>query len=262
MEKITNKKEIKYKINQDPFILEKYKEYFKSYICFKKNNNIYRNNLNSMYLQFRDKYQKYITNNKNSLGLKLKGNKLFENLPINIFKNNYIINTFNISKELEKKVLGYFSPLKKKELSEEKKIDGEKIKLTPIPYKNNTLINTIEEKNNITEAKRSAVLMRRVEYTHLIKNFEAKKIEENKNIDDKINLADKIYLLKGAIIIIEDWWKKMKNKRNKIKSKKKVINKTKSYNNNFYTNNNYLNKKTKEVYIDLDTNDLISKNNN
>ena len=221
MEKIANKKEV-------------YKEYFKSYIRFKKNNNIHRNNLNSLYLQFRDKYQKYITNNKNSLGLKLKGNKSYENLPINIFKNNYIINTINISKELENKVLGYFFPPEKKELSEEKKLNGEKINLTPIPYKNNMLINTIEEKNNITEAKRSAVLMRRVEYTHLIKNFEVKKIDENENINDKINLDDKIYLLKGAIIIIEDWWKNIKNKRNKVKnSKKKFIDKNKSYNNNY-----------------------------
>ena len=267
MEKIANKKEIslnKYKNNQDHFILEKYKEYFKSYILFKKNNNIHRTNLNSMYLQFRDKYQRYITNNKNSLGLKLKGNKLFENLPLNIFKNNYRINTLNITKELENKVLEYFPPYEKKELSHEKKINGEKIKLTPIPYKNNILINTIEEKNDITEAKRSAVLMRRVEYTHLIKNFESKKIEENKNTNDKIILADKIYLLKGAIIIIEDWWKKIKNKRNKTKnSKKKLLNKTKSYNNNYFYNNNniYQNKKRKEVYIDLDNNDLISKNN-
>ena len=224
MEKIANKKEMslnKYKYNQDHFILEKYKEYFKSYIRFKKNNNIHRTNLNSMYLQFRDKYQRYITNNKNSLGLKLKGNKLFENLPLNIFKNNYRINTLNITKELENKVLEYFPPYEKKELSHEKKINGEKIKLTPIPYKNNILINTIEEKNDITEAKRSAVLMRRVEYTHLIKNFESKKIEENKNTNDKIILADKIYLLKGAIIIIEDWWKKIKNKRNKTKNSKK-----------------------------------------
>ena len=267
MEKIANKKEMslnKYKNNQDHFILEKYKEYFKSYILFKKNNNIHRTNLNSMYLQFRDKYQRYIINNKNSLGLKLKGNKLFENLPLNIFKNNYRINTLNITKELENKVLEYFPPYEKKELSHEKKINGEKIKLTPIPYKNNILINTIEEKNDITEAKRSAVLMRRVEYTHLIKNFESKKIEENKNTNDKIILADKIYLLKGAIIIIEDWWKKIKNKRNKTKnSKKKILNKTKSYNNNYFYNNNniYQNKKRKEVYIDLDTNDLISKNN-
>ena len=239
MEKINNKKqipthkassEIKNNHNKDPFILEKYKEYFKSFIRFKKNKIGHSTHLNSMYLQFRDKYQKYVTNNKNSFGLKLKGNKLYENLPINIFKDNYVINTCNISKELENKVLGYFIPFEKKELSE-KKLKGEKIKLTPIPYKNNTLINTIEEKNKITEAKRSAVLMRRVEYTHLIKNFESKKIDENKSITDKINLAEKIYILKGAIIIIEEWWKKIKNKRNKIKKKKKIVNKTKSYNN-------------------------------
>ena len=247
----------------NPFILEKYKEYFKSFIRFKKYNSTHKTHLNSMYLQFRDRYQKYVTNKKNSFGLKLKGNKLYENLPINIFKDNYKINTFNISKELENKVLGYFFPFEKKENSVEKKLEGEKIKLTPIPYKNNVLINSIEEKNNITEAKRSAVLMRRVEYTHLIKNFGNKKIEENKNSTetDKLDLAGKIYILKGAIIIIEEWWKKIKSKRNKIKNKKKIMNKNKSYNNinNYY--NFYPNKKTKEIFIDLDSNDLISKNN-
>ena len=113
----------------NPFILEKYKEYFKSFIRFKKYNSTHKTHLNSMYLQFRDRYQKYVTNKKNSFGLKLKGNKLYENLPINIFKDNYKINTFNISKELENKVLGYFFPFEKKENSVKKKIRGRKNKI-------------------------------------------------------------------------------------------------------------------------------------
>ena len=91
--------------------------------------------LNTIYLQSRDRYQKYVTNINNYKGLKFEGNKLYENLPVNKFTNDYILNTFNITKELENKILGYFSPLNKKETSRDKKLDGEKINLTPIPFK-------------------------------------------------------------------------------------------------------------------------------
>ena len=218
----------KVKRKNDSILLEKYKEYFKSFIKFKKNCYLHKTHLNSMYLQFRDKYQNFLIKQKNSLGLKFKGNKIYENLPLNIFQDNYILNTFNISKELENNVLQYFLPYDTKELSpeKEKEIEGEKIKLTPIPFKNGLLINTTEEKNIIQEAKRSAVLMRRVEYTHLIKKSKTYKKENNeKNDEDKnkvvLNLNEKIYILKGAIIIIEEWWKKMKAKKRETKSKVK-----------------------------------------
>ena len=209
----------------DPLILSKYKEYFKSFVKFKKTNSMHKTYLNSLYLQFRDKYQKFVTNNKNSFGLKFKGNKIYENLPLNIFQDNYILNTCNISKELENKALEYFFPIDQKELSpqKEKEIDGEKIKLTPIPYKNDVLINTKEERNKIQEAKRSAVLMRRVEYTHLIKkNKSSTKINSKKNKKEEVvNLNDKMYILKGAVIMIEDWWKEIKEKKKQKNKKRK-----------------------------------------
>ena len=211
----------------DPLILSKYKEYFKSFIRFKKNSNIHKRYLNSMYLQFRDKYQKFVTNRKNTYGLKFKGNKIYENLPLNIFQDNYILNTDNISKELENKVLEYFFPYDKKEISQEKEKEkkGEKIKLTPIPFKNNILINSEEERHKIQEAKRSAVLMRRVEYTHLIKKYKSNKNLNNKEKrkNDSLFLNDKIYILKGAIIMIEDWWKDIKERKKKKKREKSKI---------------------------------------
>ena len=233
--------------------LEKYKDYFKSFVRFKKNSHLHKTYLNSMYLQFRDKYQKFVINKKNSFGLKLEGNKRYENLPINIFQDNYILNTLNISKELENNALEYFFPYETKELSPEKEIEGEKIKLTPIPYKNGFLINSNEERKKIQEAKRSAVLMRRVEYTHLIKKTKSNNNEKNDEMENKDALIwnEKIYILKGAIIIIEDWWKKMRNKRgrNKNKSKRRknkinlnnesVINRNKNdFNLNLYSNEN------------------------
>ena len=202
----------------DPLTLGKYKEYFKSFIKFKRNYNNHKSHLNAMYLQFRERYQNFVINQKNTFGLKFKGNKIYENLPINIFQDNYIINTFNISKELENKVLGYFLPFESPRKN--KIIDGEKIKLTPIPYKKDILINSEEERNKIKEAKRSAVLMRQVEYTHLIKkNKPNNSINYNKDKNSNY-LADKIYILKGAIIIIEDWWREMKNRRKYRESKK------------------------------------------
>ena len=44
--------------------LEKYKDYFKSFVRFKKNSHLHKTYLNSMYLQFRDKYQKFVINKK------------------------------------------------------------------------------------------------------------------------------------------------------------------------------------------------------
>ena len=98
--------------------------------------------------------------------------------------------------------------------------EGEKIKLTPIPYKNRNLIDSEIEKKNIITAKRSAILMRRVEYTHLIKKHKLKNLENYEYSKNLMNLTNKLCLLKGAVLIIEDWWKKIKRMRSKKKKKK------------------------------------------
>ena len=192
----------------------------KKFVKYKTN----RTYLNTVYLESRDRYQKYVTNENNSEGLKFMGNKLYENLPVSKFKDDYIINTFNISKELENKILGYFSPLNKIETSREKKFDGEKINLTPIPFKKADYIHNKVEGKKIQEIKRSSVFMRRVEYTHLIQNFQPKNIEKkNNNINNNnANLVKKIAVLKGATLIIEDWWKKIKRKRSEAEIKNRI----------------------------------------
>ena len=191
----------------------------KKFVKYKTN----RTYLNTVYLESRDRYQKYVTNENNSEGLKFMGNKLYENLPVSKFKDDYIINTFNISKELENKILGYFSPLNKIETSREKKFDGEKISLTPIPFKKADYIHNKVEGKKIQEIKRSSVFMRRVEYTHLIQNFQPKNIEKkNNNINNNANLVKKIAVLKGATLIIEDWWKKIKRKRTEAEIKNRI----------------------------------------
>ena len=187
------------------FTLIRYKQYFKTFIKLKKYN-INHKGMNSMYLQSRDKYQKFVTNINSTIGLRFEGNKNYENLSLNNFKDDYKNNTINIFKELENNSLAYFKPLNKKEMDLLKSFEFERIKLTPIPFKNKALIKNKEERKKMHEIKRTSVFMRRVEYTHLIKNFKSKENEKN-------NLSDKIYILKGAILIIEDWWKKIIIKR-------------------------------------------------
>ena len=209
--------------------------------------------LNTIYLQSRDRYQKYVTNINNYEGLKFEGNKLYENLPVNKFTNDYILNTFNITKELENKILGYFSPLNKKETSRDKKLDGEKINLTPIPFKKAEYIHNKVEGKKIQEIKRSSVFMRRVEYTHLIQTFKQKsKDKKEKNI----NLVNKIAVLKGATLIIEDWWKKIKRKRTDAE----IHNRINLHNFGINRNNNDVNKKINIMNINRESKDEKEKN--
>ena len=197
------------------FTLIRYKQYFKTFIKLKKYN-INHKGMNSMYLQSRDKYQKFVTNINSTIGLRFEGNKNYENLSLNNFKDDYKNNTINIFKELENNSLAYFRPLNKKEMDLLKSFEFERIKLTPIPFKNKALIKNKEERKKMHEIKRTSVFMRRVEYTHLIKNFKSKENEKN-------NLSDKIYILKGAILIIEDWWKKIIIKRKKLEREREEI---------------------------------------
>ena len=209
--------------------------------------------LNTIYLQSRDRYQKYVTNINNYEGLKFEGNKLYENLPVNKFTNDYILNTFNITKELENKILGYFSPLNKKETSRDKKLDGEKINLTPIPFKKAEYIHNKVEGKKFQKIKRSSVFMRRVEYTHLIQNFKQK----NKDKKEKnINLVNKIAVLKGATLIIEDWWKKIKRKRTDAEIHKRIN----LYNFGINHNNNDVNKKINVMNVNRESKGEKEKN--
>ena len=64
------------------------------------------------------------------------------------------MNTDNISKELQNKALEYFFPYYEKNNFFTNNRNGEKIRLTPIPYKNSNLIENEVEKKNITSAKR------------------------------------------------------------------------------------------------------------
>ena len=96
---------------------QKYKECFKYFIQSMKNNSNHRETIKDMYLQSRDKYQKFVSNINNSIGFRFEGNKNYENLSLNNFKDDYKTNTINISKELENNSFGYFKPYNKKEIN-------------------------------------------------------------------------------------------------------------------------------------------------
>ena len=237
--------------------LTAYKEYFKT--CIKYNDftkNRKNEDLNKIYLKCRNKYQSYVTNIKNSHGLKLHGSKSFENIPLKIFNNNYILNTSNISKELQDKGLEYFFPYYESN-NLQKSDDGEKIKLTPIPYKNRNLIDDEIEKSNILTAERSAVFMRRLEYTHLIKKNKLKDIDNPEYSKTSMNLTNKLCLLKGAVLIIEDWWKNILIKKAIKEKKEKQDKKNQKINCKIITDNNDL-----EYSINFTQSNQINYNKN
>jgi len=185
-----------------------YKSLFKNYYKSKKGQN-YTNlssGVNNHYLKFQDDVKNYISNDNNRLGLKLEGNKQLENYPINRFKN--VFNKVCSAREriLQHQILNYFYPT-----DNNNKLMGEQMKLTPIPCKRNSFLRNKKEKDDYTKAKRAAVCMRRLEYTHgLKKNKSQEFLRNTENEDNKIDLLS---IIKGAVLIIEDWWKKILEER-------------------------------------------------
>lgn len=78
------------------------------------------------------------------------------------------------------------------------------IELTPIPIKKNVL-NDIE-KRNYEEAERTAVMLRKIEYSENLKAWKSQMIKEYSG-----NLFNEL-LLEAHIIRIQRWWKKISNK--------------------------------------------------
>ena len=176
------------------------------------------NELNNIYLKCFKKLNQFIKVNKNSKGIRLEGNKSLENVSLEEFNELFSEYGKGIQKKFKTHVLNYFYPKNNKP-----KLMGQEMQLTPIPYKRPIYLKNQTEKKDYKNAERSAVTMRRLEYTHGIGN---KKYNE-KNII--------LYLMKGAILIIEDWWIQIMNKR-----KKNNIENNNEYNNrynNIYNNN-------------------------
>ena len=172
----------------------------------------------------------------NLKGVTLRGNRLLENISINQFNEFFREYGKNIEKKLKRHVLNYFYPLNNKP-----KLMGQKMNLTPIPLKRNIYLKNDKEKKDYKNAERAAVILRRLEYTHGLGG--------NKNKSEKIFF----YLMKGAALIIEDWWIKIVRNKKKNEDYKALLGKIKNIENNNIDNNERknrfaFNKKKKDKY--------------
>ena len=168
-------------------ITSSYQSLINSYSKSKKRYmNIYENrrtgipslNLKQTYLKNQENYHKYLNNKKNKKGLKLEGNKEYEDLSVDKYMDE--INTYreNIIKLINENNWIYIYP-------EYNKTNLNKMKLTPLSYKSRLLMNTNKEKEDFNFAERNAVIMRRIEYTHSLITKNGEKKEKEKLMKEK-----------------------------------------------------------------------------
>ena len=182
------------------------------------------NFLEEMYIKYSKSLQRYFLENRE--GMKLQGNKYFQNITIDQFikerpnSQRKYLNILKNSKNtnFQDSLILNYSNLNKNEIGN--KINGEDFFLTPLPNKSRKLLNTIKEKNDFLFAERAAVMMRTFEYTHGIRSNvginELQKIME----EQKQKL---INIMVDAVYKIQNWWKKIKEKKKRnerIKKKK------------------------------------------
>ena len=206
--------------------------------------------LNIIYLHNLKNLYNFLQKAKNLKGVILRGNRLLENISINQFNEFFKEYGKSIQKKLKRHVLNYFYPLNNKP-----KLMGQKMNLTPIPLKRSIYLKNEKEKKDYKNAERAAVILRRLEYTHGLGGV--------KNKDEKIFF----YLMKGAALIIEDWWIKIARNKKKNEDYKTLLGKIKNIDNDNINNSNErknrfaLNKKKGDKYNKYN-NSNKKKNNN
>ena len=170
--------------------------------------------LEKIYIKYQKVMEKYFKDSQNIKGLRLEGNKKYEKEPIENFIKEIDSYMEHIEKKLQENNLFYLYPNDDNKLSE-------KLRLTPIPIRNRLLMNTNKEKEDFSNAERSAVLLRRVEYTHGLTTREGKN-EFKKYLQKE---REKIFfILKEAILTIENWWIKKKGLEGKSRKNKLLLN--------------------------------------
>ena len=183
--------------------------------------------LERIYLKYQKNLEKYYKDSNNTKGLRLKGNKQYEKKPIENFIKEIDSYMEHIENKLKENNLYYLHPNDNNDLNE-------RLRLTPIPTRNRILMNTNKEKEDFSNAERSAVLLRRVEYTHGLTTREGKN-EFQKCLQKE---REKIFfILKEAVLIIENWWIKIKGLKGNIRRKKIFMKNNYSRNDNSYNNN-------------------------
>ena len=111
------------------------------------------NFLEEIYIKYSKNLQKYFL--KNQTGLKLIGNKYFQNLTVEEYMKKNKLN-----KEQFIQLLNGETQLNNKNLENIKK---DQCFLTPLPNKSRQLLNTNKEKSDFLEEERAAVVMRTFE---------------------------------------------------------------------------------------------------
>ena len=204
--------------------------------------------LKHTYLKNQENFNKYLKKNVNNKGLKLEGNKDYEDIPVNEYINEIEDYKENINKLIKHNDWFYIYP-------DENENNVNKMKLTPLPSKSRLLMETNKEKNDFNFAERNAVMMRRIEYTHSLISKNGKK-EEKERLDKE---REKIYLImKSAVLTIEDWWVKILEKQKKrqkhfnffLEENKEKINDFFIYLDNIFSFKNNKDEKRK-VYIEF-----------
>ena len=160
--------------------------------------------LEKAYLKNQNFLNNYFKQNRDSVGLKLGYDKYYEKLSIDKYINEIDKYKENIKNTFKKNSFYYVYP------EEECLKLKNKLKLTPLPSKSRLLMTSDKEKNDFNTAERTAVMMRRVEYTHGLISKESKKV-----LEDRINKERKeIYLImKNAVDKITIWWKGILEKK-------------------------------------------------
>ena len=207
----------------------------------KKYNKINTHNLTEkIYIKNSKKVENYYDKNKDDL--LLYGSKRYDLLTVQ-----------KLVKEMDKYRPKVLSKIKedKNKINKAKNYNfescDEKVILTPLAQteKKNKNISESLEKKKFEDAQRSGVVMRRIEYVHLLENRNPfKKIEINQEEDKKFFL-----LIKEAVDKIERNWfyhNWLKQKMKKLKEKMEMDKKNKLRNKNNNNTNNTLDKSKPE----------------
>ena len=203
--------------------------------------------LEEMYLKYSKNLQKYFSRNKE--GMKLYGNKYFENISIDTFlktrgqsqqkmlakirnptivsypAHNTLVNEsdgMNDEKIIPTTLIntsinmnsskGYVNT----NLNINDELDDDEFFLTPLPNKSRKLLNTKKEKKEFLNAERAAVMMRTFEYTHGVRSKVGFSQYRRMLEEEKEKL---ISLMLKAANKIQTWWKKKKSSKNIITEK-------------------------------------------
>ena len=201
--------------------------------------------LEEMYLKYSKSLQKYFSRNKE--GMKLYGNKYFENISIDAFlktrnksqqkmlakmKNpnnfsyaggpNTTVNESEIINEENKIIPTNLINTSANannittNLNFNDELHDDEFFLTPLPNKSRKLLNTKKEKKDFLNAERAAVMMRTFEYTHGVRSRVGFSQYKRMLEEEKEKL---IALMLKAANKIQRWWKKKKSFKRVITEK-------------------------------------------